>query len=400
MSRRGDKVNAFDALRGLGEISDLTPADVDTSKGGGVTSISIDSILPDPIQARRVLPTQLRKRFFAGELDPVETLEAWQRLAADDELEAAVLDTQVVRLAKSLQAQEQINPITISQAGTEETERYLIETGERRWWAHWWLVGMEGDTRFEMVQAVVVKQASPWRQAAENLQGEPLSAVQEACQVARLLLLKAGIEPTYSIEWVGPSVSVELEDTGYGFYRQALEHRAPRGAWAEIEQATGKGTRYCQYLLGLLRLDDAVLELADRAGLNEGQLRPLAASGADAERQERLIGLVVEYELSRDAVATLVRKPDLDEAERKLAERHAQTRKTPVLRPPEKIVLARLFSITRLLDRASRSEPAVLQVIAREISQMETADEQRVELGNLHAFLGDLLSLLEPGVDQ
>lgn len=405
MARRGDKINAFNALQGLAELSELTPASEEIAQeesGSGVTTLSIRNIFPDPVQARRVLPVQLRKQFLAGDLSPIEALQDWQQLATDDELEAEVLDTRVVRLAKSLQAQEQINPITVCRTTTGDVERFIIETGERRWWAHWWLLGIEGVDRFESVQAVIVEQASPWRQAAENLQGEPLSAVQEACQVARLFLLEVGIEPNFSIAWQEQGPSVELGETGYGFYRQALAHRAPRGAWARIEEATGKGTRYCQYLLDLLRLDDVALDLADRASLTEGQLRPLASSDADAQRQERIVGMMISYELSRDRVAGLVGESDLDQVERKLQGKtkgKPAGRKTPAIRPPEQIVLARLSSMTRLLDRATRSEPAVLDVIAREISLMDTADDRRVELQNLHTFLGDLLDLLPSASD-
>jgi len=397
MTRRGDKVSAFDALEGLGQVSDLMAFSEPAGEGPGVVSLPLQELLPDPVQARRILPAALRGRFFAGELTAVQALKAWQQLATEDDTEAEVLEARVVRLARSLQAQEQINPITVNKVVIGDRERYMIETGERRWWAHWWLVGIEGDLRFEMIHSVVVEQASPWRQAAENLQGEPLSAVQEACQVARLLLLESGIEMAYALTWTeaGPAVESDLGGAGYDFYRQAREQRVPQGAWPLIEQATGKGVRYCQYLLGLLRLSDEVLEAADRAGLTESQLRPLASGEADPERQLRIARLVIEYELGRDQAAGLVRTADLDEAERKLADRQAKTRRTPTIRAPEQIVLERLTAMTRLMDRVSRSEPSMLQVVAHKVVQEGEVDKRRAELQSLHSFLTSLLQLLE-----
>ena len=401
MTRPGDKIPAFDALNRLGELSELSELAATappTGEGQGVVELSIMELIPDPVQARRVLPDALRRRHLLGEMSPAVALEIWEQMAAIDPLEREVFESRVLRLARSLEAQEQINPITVSPVVVDGKERYLIETGERRWWAHWWLAAVEKVERFETIRAVVVDQASPWRQAAENLQGEPLAAVQEACQVALLVLFQAGQRPDYEL-YLGtdlPLVSLDKEAVGYDFCRRAIRGRIPSGVWPLIEQATGKGARYCQYLLNLLRLSDEVLEVADRADLTESQLRPLAAADASSERQAEIVRMIVEYNMGRDEVAALVRIPDLAAAEQKLAERRAKVRKPPTIRPPERIVLERLQSMTRLLDRASRSEPAMAQVLAQELGRSEGLEERRAELAALRAFLGRLLELLPP----
>lgn len=398
MTRRGDKVSAYDALEGLAELSELAGRPDVSGDEHGVVTLPIRDLLPDPLQARRVLPAGLRGRFLAGELAPVEALNAWRELASEDAMEGEVLEARVVRLARSLQAQEQINPITVQSVRIGDHERYMIETGERRWWAHWWLVGLENDPRFEMIQAVVVAQASAWRQAAENLQGEPLSAVQEACQVARLVLLEGGTSPGYSLKWGESAPVVELDEggMGYGFYRRALARRIPQGAWPLIEQATGKGTRYCQYLLGLFRLCDEALETADRAGITESQLRPLASAGTTPERQQRIARLVVRYGLGRDKVASLVGTADLDAAEANLADDHgAGVRKPRTIRSPETIVLDRLAGMSRLLDRTTRSEPSILQVVTRRVVEDGSVSDRLAEIESLHSFLGLLIQELD-----
>ncbi len=397
MTRRGDKVSAYDALEGLAQLSELTRRPDASGGEHGVVTLPIGDLVPDPLQARRVLPAGLRGRFLAGELAPVEALNAWRELASEDAIEAEVLESRVVRLARSLEAQEQINPITVHSVKNGDHERYMIETGERRWWAHWWLVGFENDFRFETIQAIVVGKASAWRQAAENLQGEPLSAVQEACQVARLVLLEGGTSPGYSLKWGESAPVVELDEggMGYGFYRGVLARRIPQGAWPLIEQATGKGTRYCQYLLGLLRLCDEALDVSDRAGITESQLRPLAAAGALPERQQRIVRLIVQYALGREKVASLVGAADLDVAEAKLAdEREKGTRKPRTIRSPETIVLDRLAGMSRLLDRTTRSEPSILQVVAGRVIEDGNVSDRLAEIDGLHSFLGLLIQEL------
>jgi hypothetical protein len=215
--------------------------------------------------------------------------------------------------------------------------------------------------------------------------------------VARLVLLEEGVETGFGVSWTGgrPVVEGESVEKGYAFYRQALNRRVPQGAWTRIEEATGKGRRYCQYLLGLLRLGDNVLAMADRARITESQLRPLASGEEDVERQEQIARMAIEHELGRDQVADLVKTDDLEVAARKLAGQSLSERKRPAIRAPEQIVMDRLSAITKLLDRASRSEPAMLQVVARELQQSGDLEERKSELENLHAFLTALLDELE-----
>lgn len=363
-------------------------------------------MVPDPHQARRILPAGIRERFFGGEIDPIQALKEWKQLAERDRQEESMLEAQILRLASSLKAQEQIYPITVSVIQDDPFNRYLIETGERRWWAHWWLFGIENEERFENVQAVVVEEPSPWRQAAENLQGEPLSAIQEACQIARLLLVEEGIEPTYAFSFSSKNESGFMDvsiDKGYEFYRQAAIQRAPQGVWEHIEQATGKGRRYCQYLLGLFKLCDDALLAAERGRLTESQLRPVASGEQDPERQLKIINFVIENDLGRDQIANLVQETDLDDALEKL-KNGSISRKTLKIRAPEEIVVERLLSMTRLLDRASRSESSILQVVTRELIQDGEIEKRRLELASLRSFLGELMAELDkkiyPGMND
>lgn len=403
MAMRRDKISAIDALQGLGRISDLVKKDVELPPSvKAAIDLPINKMIPDPHQARRILPAVIREKFFKGYLNPVKALEEWQKLANIDKVEEAMLEGQILRLARSLHAQEQINPITVSRIQDDLQKRFLIETGERRWWAHWWLFGVEGDDRFESIHAVVVEKPSPWRQAAENLQGEPLTAVQEACQIARLLLVEAGIEPDYTFndtdqtEWVSVGRETEIKK-GYDFYRQATTQRAPQGAWLHIEQATGKGRRYCQYLLGLFNLCDRALLAAERSRLTESQLRPLASGEDDPERQVRIVQLIIDRDLGRAEVENLVKEDNLDNVIKKL-DSGIKSRKTLTMRSPEEIVVERLLSMTRLLDRASRSEPSMVSIVTREMLQTGDIEKRRLELASLRSFLGELMVELDKSV--
>ena len=64
------------------------------------------------------------------------------------------------------------------------------------------------------------------------------------------------------------------------------------------------------------------------------------------------------------------------------------------MRTPEKIVVERLLSMTRLLDRASRSEPSMVGIVTQELIQTGDVETRRTELASLRSFLGELIDEL------
>jgi hypothetical protein len=403
--RRPGSASSLDALFEVAaEAMEVTRATAGRDAMEKPLSLPIRSIRPDPFQARRVLPAAVRAGFVSGQLDPPGALAAWRALAEDEEREGELLQSQVVNLAVSIREQELVNPITVCADGPS---RYLIETGERRWWAHWWLVTVENRPAFEHIQAQIVAAASPERQAAENLQDSPLTAVQEACQIARLLLHQTGRDADHVVAMLARGRGGERGGLliGYAPYRVALDlqRKDVYGKWTTIAQIMGRGERQLQRQLALLKLGDGALELADRAGLTEGQLRALVetAEGTDGERQRRIVGLAAEYALSGPEVARLVKTANLESAEARLARQRQgkttgeETSAAPTaIRRPAFIMLERLRKLRRF---AARQEKGGLEIgdLADEVLAADQSDVIYQEL----LELAEMLLLLRAEVE-
>lgn len=255
----------------------------------GPFTVSIHDTQPDPTQARWVLPPTLRAKFLAGTLTAPAALQAWQALAAREPVEATRL-AEIAALARSLRAGGQVNPISVVRQGSG----WRIETGERRFWAHVYLVVVEKDEAAAAIPAAETSQIDPFRQAVENLHVAPLNAIGLARETARLLLSAAGALPA-SLTWAT--------------YRAAAAQRVPRGGWARIEGAMGKSEEQLARLVRLLLLPEAALHLADRHDLPEKVLRPVLKL-ATPTQQTATVQLIVDCALSAPEVDWLVQQPD------------------------------------------------------------------------------------------
>lgn len=393
--RRPQSSSSLDALFEAADQAEEVTRAVMT---GGEGLLSIRQVRPDPFQARRVLPPAVRIGFVSGQLDPPGALAAWQALADDDPREAELLRTLVINLATSIREQELVNPITVCADGQGN---YVLETGERRWWAHWWLVSMENEATFEQVRAQVVPAASPARQAAENLQDSPLTAVQEACQIARLLLHLTGRDTDHVVAILAGERE-EGDDSygsallGYAPYRVALnlQRREVYGKWPEITRIMGRGDRQLQRRLAILELADDALTLADRAGLTEGQLRTLveAADRTDGERQRRIVSLVAKYDLPGSELARLVETQNLDRAEARLERRRKKQGQgeddapPAAIRRPSLIMLERLQQLRRLVARHEKGGLNIGDLVD-EIVASDRSDAIYHDLGELTEML-------------
>jgi len=396
MSKRPQSASSLDALFDIAteamEVSRTPPAG---GTAGSTQSISIYNVRPDPFQARRILPPPVRIGFVTGQLDPPGALAAWRALADDDPREADLLQSQIIGLATSIRQQALVNPVTVYSDGQGG---YLLETGERRWWAHWWLVSVENQAAFEELRAQVVLAASPERQAAENLQDSPLTAVQEACQIARLLLHLTGRDNDHVVAILQGNDGNHSNLVGYDPYRGALEldRSDVYGKWSVVSQVMGRGERQLLRQLAILKLADGALSLADRGGLTEGQLRSLVAvaSDIDSTRQHRIVSLAIAYDLSGVDIARLIKTADLNAAEARIRRQKGLDQDEPAsppaaIRRPSSIMVDRLRSVRRL---AARHEKGGLQIadLVEEIVQSAQADRISQEL----AELSDLLLLL------
>lgn len=392
MSKRGRRsASSLDALFDVAEEAmEVTRAA--EQPAAGVQMLPIKEIRPDPFQARRILPPAVRAGFVVRQLDPPGALGAWRALAEDDPTEAELLQEQIIGLANSIRAQEMVNPVTVCDDGAGG---YLLETGERRWWAHWWLVSVEGERAFARIRAEIVRASRPERQAAENLQDSPLTAVQEAGQIARLLLHMTGRDSDHVVAILAGEDDESAQAlVGYDVYREALEldRGAVYGKWPAISEIMGRGERHLLRQLAVLKLSDEALDLADRARLSEGQLRPLVSVAAEtqADRQLGIVSLAARYDLPGAEVARLAKSADLEAAEARIRREKGLDPGPPAaIRRPSSIMVERLRGVRRL---AARQQKGGLQIydLLQEIVASGEADTIYEELSELTEMLVQL----------
>ena len=239
-----------------------------------VQRIPLDTIRPDPRQPRRTLPPDLAGEFHRGELAPSSVLDELVRRGHDDEQVAKILE-RWDSLAADIDKVGLVNPITVYE--TEEGKgltQYTMETGEQRWWAHWWLVRQGKDAYRHIRSLVVPSRHTRVRQLSENLKRQQLTAVETALGLA-LLILEIESQPA-------------LTSPGVGFVPADIRGMATRrlksGVWPEVVERMGYTKRRWQQYLLLLRLCDEALELAHRHRLGEGALRDVVQLDRPAEQ--------------------------------------------------------------------------------------------------------------------
>ena len=392
-------------LEDMGSLGDFADSAVEiTGRGIKVVGIVLDRIRPDPAQPRRVLPEIIRNDFLLGHINARQALERWEAIVAeeaarlgrprpdwktlldrnpDDRADDTVgidapgqpgpeeaLLRSIVATAATIRHGGQVSPITVVELDGGTT--YRIETGERRYWAYHWLTTWVGD-EFDQIQSVVVEQASPWRQAAENTSREGLSAMAVARQLATLLLDLYGIEPDYS------------RPISNDWYRQALDYRVPRGEGPNLRAALG-GMERVQFhrLQALLRLPDPVWELADRFRLEEKRLR-YVLKVLDETQQVELVRAIIEQNLSAERVQQIVESGRLVDFLEGTDRYHGQGYKTAAERVAD-----------RWAGLAGQIPKADLGMVADRWLSRQTTDEVRQQIATLY----ELLEIVERRLDD
>jgi hypothetical protein len=249
-------------------------------------------MIPDRFQPRRLLPTTLREPFFSGEIDCYQAAEEWLSLAKQDNAHRAIID-RLLSMAVSFNDHGQIKPITGSWTDTQEGRYvFLIETGERRFWAACLQAVSSPSGEEPLLRVEVVKNPSRQRQVLENRHAEMPSAVSQACEIAALILSEIDIQPTQ-----------ELKDE-YEYFRSARSQRMPAGLWEKIKPVMQLTRPRMVQLLNILQFPTPLLELADRYRLPERVLREVLSLPAD--QWERAILLSIQNQLTSDEVAKTV----------------------------------------------------------------------------------------------
>lgn len=228
--------------------------------------IPIDRIRPDPDQPRRLLPVDLAQSLATGN-SPFDILGQLRVRGERDKWIRERLE-ELDALARSIADDGLMQPIRVIR---DDDERYRIEEGERRWWAHHILV-QQGKEQFQNIAAFVVEPESTSkgllrRRVAENVLRSGFTAIELARAMSKRIQEIQAAEP--------------------GIKQGEVERR--------VGSENGMSDRRVRQFVALLMLSPEAQELAQQARLTENSLRK-AVGIKDAASQ-----LVAIRELMRPA---------------------------------------------------------------------------------------------------
>lgn len=288
-----------------------------------IVSLPIEQITPSSTQPRRVIPTQIRQywdgtsaseaighmykkwlyeimlekdgvhfdldAYLQGKVTDRSPLDIEE--TSDEETHLGVLTAnfmRIVDLASSIKRDGLTNPITVASINSD----YIIETGERRWWAYHLLHWHFQSSEWQKIPARIVDKVSLWRQASENNARSSLNAIAKARQFA-LLLMALYEEDGVTFH------PLHQSDHEQSFYRQVADGdkwRIPRGRGEEILNAMGleNPVQLRQYRR-LLRLPRLVWMLADDLNWTENLLRQRILASNESEKSIIQAALLQAY---------------------------------------------------------------------------------------------------------
>jgi hypothetical protein len=150
-----------------------------------IVLLPLEQLTPDPDQPRRIIPKTAARAIAAGKKTAALVHRAYLAKEGKTPHDRRVRE-EIRSLAQNI-AREQVarpethglvNPITVSKIGRN---RYLIETGEVRFWA---MIALQEahptDTAYAAIPTQIVKRDGATRRAAENLQRRSMNAMETA----------------------------------------------------------------------------------------------------------------------------------------------------------------------------------------------------------------------------
>ncbi len=290
-----------------------------------IISLPVDEILPDRYQGRLrwAIDIQDLDRLYSGEWDAQELLTAIHDVINTNPTPAlqdawqATLD-----LTHSILMEGQVAPITIYPGrNLPGGYRYLIETGEGRYWAYQlmrWLSENEPQRLVipqpdwkedpHYIRAVAISSPSRLRQVAENEQRQSYpSAVDRAIAYASMFAEDAGYEVTGAPPGIRNG-QLQLPEA----YRRAAA-RGLRGRQNVLQQLPASKQQIHRHLTLLTKLDAVVLARAKEHGLTEAVLRESKILTQPPEIQRMVIDKLIKENLSSRAAAALYKEEDVND---------------------------------------------------------------------------------------
>lgn len=253
-------------------ISDLLFEDVDPygavigePVSRPIERFPLNAIRPDPEQPRRLLPADLAEAVNQGEMAPAAAVREWVKRAETETDSTMGQDVRELRrLAAAIEQHGLINPITLRPAELGEN-RYIIVTGERRYWAHVLLDLEERQIQegeevhaSDQIKAALVPRGASIRahQIVENLMREDINVVEKAHGL-----------------W---ALRRELTNDAYRRHSDPEEEKKPRMVpWKQVEDALDMSRQYRARIVAVLDLSEEAQQLIDQYSLAEATIRPI-----------------------------------------------------------------------------------------------------------------------------
>lgn len=324
-------------------------------------------MMPDRFQPRRLLPPSLREAFFSGKSNCYQTAMEWLTMARSDAGIHREVE-QLLAMGASFDEHGQIKSITGSWQTTPSGAYYfLIETGERRFWAACLQYASSGAAEEPLLRVEVVAHPTRQRQVLENRHAEPPSAVEQACEVASLILAELGITPDNEI------------GDDFDYFRLARTQRMPTGLWDRLTPIMQLTRPRMVQLLNILQLPSPMLDLADRYRLSERVLREVLSTPRD--QWERMIRLSIQNALTSEEVAEEAAAPRSSEP---LPTRES----TPILPDPTRQAIR---SARKLLQHLTELDHFSQQEALDEIADTFAEHGQAIAAADIFEQLARLL---------
>lgn len=292
------RFNAFEDFQNPPDTTTLPPSikpistsPAETPLVERIERLKPSQMLPDRFQPRRLLPPAIREDFFSGSIDCYTAATRWLAQAKSDTAIRSEVD-RLLAMGGSFGEHGQIKPITGAWVQKKDgTFVFQIETGERRFWAACLEKVNRHHKEEPLLRVEVIAQPTRQRQVLENRHAELPSAVEQACEIAALILSEIGIQPD------------DNQTDEYVYFRAVRSQRMPTGLWEKITPIMQLTRPRMVQLLNILQLPSPLLDLADRYRLPERVLREVLA--APEKQWERMLQMSIQSQLTSEELSAI-----------------------------------------------------------------------------------------------
>ena len=360
-------------------------------------TLPLDSIIPDPHQPRQLLSPELIEAAISGKLSRIEALQQWLQQAESKTAAPAMRHNaqELKRLAQSIAQHGLISPISVRQPQPDESIpegiEYVIVTGERRYWAHVYLLSegqhiREGDTTADPAQIKVTIAAEGVtvraHQLIENLLREDINAIERAQGMWALRYELSGVN--YS----SPMASKADETGGVNYSSPDLV------PWSRVEEALNISKRYRIFVTSVLNLSPEAQKLVQAHHLAEMTIRPIVQKlKNEPELQVKALNKLIAWQSgeAEDGPAGSVVAAVKTLVDQLLNEAQGQESKSKITRSVSSAPVVRFHSkVRQTLDFLGRLKPNDRETLTEALGRGEFA-EIMIDLRNLRQQLDTIL---------